>query len=338
MAKGKKKNNGNEMSSEMLAAISGIETAYGDGSIVYDDKPANIERIDSGSIGLDIALGGGYAKGRIIEIYGQESAGKSSLAIHAMVGMQKLGKSVVFLDFEHAFDKSYAKSVGLDVSPSKFLISQPDNGEMGFDIAERMFDVAEVGMIVFDSVSAMTPKAEIEGEFGESKMGLQARMMSQAFRKITVKAAKSDTTLIFINQLREKIGVMFGNPITTTGGNALKFYASQRLDIAKIQNKSTDSNGDRMLNDIRVKVVKNKTAPPFREANFKIRFGTGIDRLSEIIEYAVDVDLLQRKGAWFSYDGTNIGQGLEKTRNALIDNPELSEEIETKLLEILKDI
>jgi recombination protein RecA len=201
-----------------------------------------------------------------------------------------------------------------------------------------MFDVPEVGMIVFDSVSAMTPKAEIEGEFGESKMGLQARMMGQAFRKIVAKAAKSDTTLIFINQLREKIGVMFASPITTTGGNALKFYASQRLDIAKIQNKSTDSNGDRMLNDIRVKVVKNKTAPPFRKANFKIRFGTGIDRLSEIIEYAVEVGLLQRKGTWFSYDGTNIGQGLEKTRNALIDNPELAEEIETKLLEILKDI
>lgn len=320
----------NEKLKALQAAMANIEKNFGKGSIMKmgDEKIEDVEVIPSGSISLDAALGvGGYPKGRIIEIYGPESSGKTTLAIHAMAEAQKQGGIAAFIDAEHAFDRFYAQKLGVDVD--NLLISQPDNGEQALEIADQLIRSSAIDIIVIDSVAALTPKAEIEGDMGDNKVGLQARLMSQALRKLTATVSKTKTTCIFINQLREKIGVMFGNPETTTGGNALKFYASVRLDIRKSQ---TLKDGDNILgNLVKVKVVKNKVAPPFRRAEFEIMFGEGISRVGEIVDLGVQYGILKKSGSWFSYQDSRIGQGRDAVKAILRDNPELCDEIADKI-------
>jgi recombination protein RecA len=307
-----------------------IEKDFGKGSIMRmgDDKVEQIEVIPTGSIGLDIALGvGGYPKGRIIEIYGPESSGKTTLAIHAIAQAQNQGGIAAFIDAEHAFDRFYAEKLGVDTD--NLLISQPDCGEQALEIADQLIRSAAVDIVVIDSVAALTPKAEIEGDMGDNKVGLQARLMSQALRKLTASISKTNTTCIFINQLRDKIGVMFGNPETTTGGNALKFYASVRIDIRKV---TMLKEGDTPIgNQVRVKVIKNKVAPPFRKAEFEITFGEGISQIGEIIDIGVNAGIIKKSGSWFSYGETKIGQGREAVKRILTDNPEMAEEIKNKI-------
>ena len=322
----------NEKLKALQAAMAKIEKDFGKGSIMKlgEVRKENVSVIPTGSIALDIALGvGGYPRGRIIEIYGPESSGKTTLAIHAIAEAQKQGGIAAFIDAEHAFDRFYAANLGVNVD--ELLISQPDNGEQALDIADQLIRSAAVDIIVIDSVAALTPKAELEGDMGENKVGLQARLMSQALRKLTATINKTNTTCIFINQLREKIGVMFGSPETTTGGNALKFYASVRLDIRKSQ---PIKNGETIIgNGVKVKVVKNKVAPPFRRAEFEIMYGEGISRIGEIIDLGVQFEIIAKNGSWFSYNGTKLGQGKDATRDVLRDNPELCEEITAKIYE-----
>ena len=314
----------------LMAAMSKIEKDFGKGAIMKlgDEHIDNVEVIPSGSIGLDYALGvGGYPKGRIVEIYGPESSGKTTLALHAIAEAQKKGGIAAFIDAEHAFDRFYAAKLGVDVD--NLLISQPDNGEQALEIADQLIRSAAVDIVVVDSVAALTPKAEIEGDMGDNKVGLQARLMSQALRKLTATISKTNTTCIFINQLREKIGVMFGNPETTTGGNALKFYASVRLDIRK---STAIKDGEKVLgNEVKVKVVKNKVAPPFRKAQFDILFGEGISRVGEIVDLGVAFGIINKSGSWFSYNGTKLAQGREAAKQTLRDNPELCEELTAKI-------
>jgi recombination protein RecA len=311
-----------------------IEKSFGKGSIMrLGDKPVeDVPAISSGSIGLDVALGiGGYPKGRVIEIFGPESSGKTTLAIHAIAEAQKAGGIAAFIDAEHAFDPYYAKKLG--VNTDEMLISQPDNGEQALEITDNLIRSGAIDIIVIDSVAALTPKAELEGDMGEPKMGLQARLMSQALRKLTANISKTRTCCIFINQLREKIGVMFGNPETTTGGNALKFYASVRLDIRRIgQIKDGE---DVTGNNVRVKVVKNKIAPPFRKAEFDILYGEGISKSGEIIDLGVNFNIIKKSGSWFSYGENKLGQGREAVRKLVKDNPELAAELESKILEVI---
>ena len=318
----------------LQAAMAKIEKDFGKGSIMKlgDEQIENIEVIPTGSIALDNALGvGGYPKGRIIEIYGPESSGKTTLAIHAIAEAQKAGGIAAFIDAEHAFDRFYAAKLGVDVD--NLWISQPDNGEQALQIADQLISSSAIDILVIDSVAALTPKKEIEGDMGDNVVGLQARLMSQALRKLTSTISKTNTTCIFINQLRDKIGIMFGNPETTTGGNALKFYASVRLDIRKA---SAIKDGENVLgNLVRVKVVKNKVAPPFRKAEFEITFGEGISKIGEIVDLGVEYDIIQKSGSWFSYDGSKLGQGRDAAKALLKDNPELAEEIEAKVREAL---
>ena len=332
-------NENNMASSEKLkalqAAMDKIEKSFGNGSIMKmgDESVEQVEVIPSGSIGLNVALGvGGYPRGRIIEIYGPESSGKTTLAIHAIAEAQKAGGIAAFIDAEHAFDRFYAAKLGVDVD--NLLISQPDNGEQALEIAEQLIRSSAIDIIVVDSVAALTPKAEIEGDMGDNKVGLQARLMSQALRKLTAAVSKTRTTCIFINQLREKIGVMFGNPETTTGGNALKFYASVRLDIRGSQ---AIKNGDEVLGkQTKVKVVKNKVAPPFRRAEFDIMFGEGISRAGEIIDLGAELGIVKKSGSWFSYNDTKIAQGRDAAKQVIADNPELAEELEGLIFEALR--
>jgi recombination protein RecA len=309
-----------------------IEKDFGKGAIMKlgDHAIVNVAAIPSGSIGLDIALGvGGYPRGRVVEIFGPESSGKTTLAIHAIAEAQKAGGIAAFIDAEHAFDRFYAQKLGVDVE--NLLISQPDNGEQALEIADHLIRSGAIDIIVIDSVAALTPKAEIEGEMGDSKMGLQARLMSQALRKLTATISKTNTCCIFINQLREKIGIMFGNPETTTGGNALKFYASVRIDIRKVNQLKE---GEEILgNRTKVKIVKNKLAPPFRRAEFDILYGEGISRIGEIIDMAAEAEIIKKSGSWFSYGDTKLGQGRDAVKQLLQDNPELAEELEKKILE-----
>ncbi len=319
----------------LQAAMDKIEKSFGKGSIMKmgDEVVENIEVIPTGSIGLNAALGvGGYPRGRVIEIYGPESSGKTTLAIHAIAEAQKMGGLAAFIDAEHAFDRFYAKALGVDVD--NLYISQPDNGEQALDIAEQLIRSSAIDIIVIDSVAALTPKAEIEGDMGENKVGLQARLMSQALRKLTSTISKTRTTCVFINQLREKIGVMFGNPETTTGGNALKFYASVRLDIRGGQ---TIKDGETILGrQTKVKVVKNKVAPPFRRAEFDIMFGHGISRSGEIVDLGVEYGIIKKSGSWFSYNDSKLSQGRDATKRLLEDNPELSEELEGLIFDAIK--
>jgi len=318
----------------LLLTMDKIEKSYGKGSIMKlgDRVVEDVPSISSGSIGLDIAMGvGGYPKGRIIEIYGPESSGKTTLAIHAIAEAQKAGGIAAIIDAEHAFDPGYATKLGVDIN--ELLISQPDNGEQALEIADNLIRSGAVDIIVIDSVAALTPKAEIEGEMGDSKMGLQARLMSQALRKLTANINRTKTCVIFINQLREKIGVMFGNPETTTGGNALKFYASVRLDIRRIgQIKDGE---EAQGNHTRVKVVKNKVAPPFKKAEFDIMYGEGISKTGEIVDLGVELNVIKKAGSWFSYGETKLGQGRESVKTLLRDNPELAQELETKIFEAI---
>jgi recombination protein RecA len=313
-----------------------MDKTYGKGTVMrMGDSAIDIEIgvIPSGSLGLDIALGiGGYPRGRVVEIYGPESSGKTTLTLHAIAEAQKAGGLAAFIDAEHAFDRSYAQKLGIDVE--NLIISQPDNGEQALEIADNLIRSGAIDIIVIDSVAALTPKAEIEGEMGDSKMGLQARLMSQALRKLTGTISKTKCTVIFINQLREKIGVMFGNPETTTGGNALKFYSSVRLDIRRVsQIKTADEVAG---NHVRVKVVKNKVAPPFRQAEFDIMFGEGISKVGEILDVGVEKGIVQKSGSWYSYGDTKLGQGRDAVKELLKDNPELSEELEEKIKEAIK--
>ena len=318
------------------AAMSKIEKDFGKGSIMRmgDEQVEDVDVIPTGSIGLDAALGvGGYPRGRIIEIYGPESSGKTTLAIHAIAEAQKMGGIAAFIDAEHAFDRFYAQKLGVDVD--NLWISQPDNGEQALEIADQLIRSSAIDILVVDSVAALTPKKEIEGEMGDSAVGLQARLMSQALRKLTSTISKTNTCCIFINQLREKIGIMFGNPETTTGGNALKFYSSVRLDIRKT---TQIKNGDQVLgNNVRVKVVKNKVAPPFRKAEFEITFGEGINRIGEIIDLGVEYNIIQKSGSWVSYNGTKLAQGREATKTMLKDNPELADELEGLIKQAIAD-
>jgi recombination protein RecA len=317
------------------AAMDKIEKSYGKGSIMKmgDNAIEEIAVIPTGSVGLNAALGvGGYPRGRVIEIYGPESSGKTTLAIHAIAEAQKAGGIAAFIDAEHAFDRFYAEKLGVDVE--NLWISQPDSGEQALEITEQLIRSSAIDIIVIDSVAALTPKAELEGEMGDSKMGLQARLMSQALRKLTAAINKTNTTCVFINQLRDKIGIMFGNPETTTGGNALKFYASVRLDIRRI---SQLKDGEEVKgNQTRVKVVKNKVAPPFRKAEFDIMFGEGISRTGELIDLGSELSIVKKSGSWYSYNDTKLGQGREAAKDCLRDNPELAEEIEIKILDALK--
>ena len=326
--------------SEKLKALQAAKKkkkkSFGKGSIMKlgDENIQEVEVIPTGSIGLNAALGvGGYPKGRIIEIYGPESSGKTTLAIHAIAEAQKAGGIAAFIDAEHAFDRFYAAKLGVDVD--NLWISQPDSGEQALDIADQLIRSSAIDIIVIDSVAALTPKAELEGDMGENKVGLQARLMSQALRKLTSTISKTNTTCIFINQLREKIGVMFGNPETTTGGNALKFYASVRLDIRPGQ---PIKDGEEMIGkQTRVKVVKNKVAPPFRKAEFDIMFGEGISRSGEIIDLGAELGIIKKSGSWYSYNDTKLGQGRDAAKQCIIDNPELSEELEALIFDKLKD-
>ena len=328
--------NGNKIKQEKLKALQltldKIEKGYGKGSIMKmgDSAIENVAFIPSGSIALDVALGvGGYPRGRVIEIYGPESSGKTTLAIHAIAEAQKAGGIAAFIDAEHAFDRFYAENLGVDVE--NLYISQPDNGEQALEITDHLIRSGAIDIIVIDSVAALTPRSEIEGEMGDSKMGLQARLMSQALRKLTANISKTNTTCVFINQLREKIGVMFGNPETTTGGNALKFYSSVRVDIRRI---GQIKDGDEVKgNRTKVKIVKNKLAPPFKKAEFDIIYGEGISRTGELIDLGVDLEIIKKSGSWFSYADTKLGQGRDAVKNLMLDNPELAEEIETKIVE-----
>ena len=320
----------------LQAAMDKIEKNFGKGSIMKlgDENVQQVEVIPTGSIALNAALGvGGYPKGRIIEIYGPESSGKTTLAIHAIAEAQKAGGIAAFIDAEHAFDRFYASKLGVDVD--NLWISQPDNGEQALEIAEQLIRSSAIDIIVIDSVAALTPKAEIEGDMGDNKVGLQARLMSQALRKLTSAISKTNTTCIFINQLREKIGVMFGNPETTTGGNALKFYASVRLDIRRATQLK---DGEEVIgNQTRVKVVKNKVAPPFRNAEFDIMFGEGISRAGEIIDLGAELGIIKKSGSWYSYNDTKLGQGRDASKQVIQDNPELAEELEGLIFAALKD-
>jgi len=313
-----------------------LEKTYGKGSIMKlgDSQVEQVEAISTGSLGLDIALGiGGLPKGRVVEIYGPESSGKTTLAIHAIANVQRNGGIAAIIDAEHAFDRFYAEKLG--VNTENLLISQPDNGEQALEIADNLIRSGAVDIVVIDSVAALTPKAEIEGEMGDSRMGLQARLMSQALRKLTGTINKTGCCCIFINQLREKIGIMFGNPETTTGGNALKFYATVRLDIRRI---SQIKDGDTVTgNRVRVKVIKNKVAPPFRQAEFDIVFGEGISKMGEVIDMGVEKGIIKKAGSWFSYEDTKLGQGRDQVKALLMENPDLSEEIETKIKEVLAE-
>ena len=316
------------------ATLGNIEKSFGKGSIMRLGAEAEkMESISTGSIGLDYALGvGGLPKGRITEIYGPESSGKTTLALHVIAEAQKKGGIAAFIDAEHAFDRFYAAKLGVDIE--NLLVSQPDYGEQALEIAENLIRSGAIDVIVVDSVAALTPKSEIEGEMGDSKMGLQARLMSQAMRKLTATINKTGCVCIFINQLREKIGVMFGNPETTTGGNALKFYASVRLDIRK---SSSIKDGDEVIgNEVKVKVVKNKVAPPFRRAEFEIMYGEGICRVGEVVDLGVNFGILEKSGSWYSYGGSKLGQGKEATKAVLRDNPELQDEITAKIYEAMK--
>lgn len=319
----------------LRAAMDKIEKSYGKGSIMKlgEDSVENIEVISSGSIALNAALGvGGYPRGRVIEIYGPESSGKTTLAIHAIAEAQKAGGIAAIIDAEHAFDRFYAEKLGVDVE--NLYISQPDSGEQALEITEQLIRSSAVDIVVIDSVAALTPKAELEGEMGDSKMGLQARLMSQALRKLTAAINKTNTTCIFINQLRDKIGIMFGNPETTTGGNALKFYASVRLDIRRIGQLK---DGDEVKgNQIRVKVVKNKVAPPFRKAEFDIMFGEGISHSGEIVDLGAELNIIKKSGSWYSYNETKLGQGRDAAKQCMNDNPELAEELSGLIFEALK--
>ena len=319
----------------LQSAMSKIEKDFGKGSIMKmgDQQIEHVEVVPSGSIGLDYALGvGGYPRGRIIEIYGPESSGKTTLAIHAIAEAQKAGGTAAFIDAEHAFDRFYAQDLGVDID--NLLISQPDNGEQALEIADQLIRSSAIDIIVIDSVAALTPKAEIEGDMGDNKVGLQARLMSQALRKITSTIAKTNTTCIFINQLREKIGVMFGSPETTTGGNALKFYSSVRLDIRR---GSKIKDGDEVVGfNTKVKVVKTKVAPPFKQCEFEIAFGVGISRLGEVADLGVDLEIIKKSGSWYSYGATKLGQGREGLKRTLSDNPELMDEITAKIKEALQ--
>ena len=311
----------------LQAAMSKIEKDFGKGSIMRmgDEQIEQVEVIPTGSVALDTALGvGGYPRGRIIEIYGPESSGKTTLAIHAIAEAQKQGGIAAFIDAEHAFDRFYAEKLGVDVD--NLWISQPDNGEQALEIADQLIRSSAIDILVVDSVAALTPKKEIEGDMGDSAVGLQARLMSQALRKLTSTISKTNTCCIFINQLREKIGVMFGNPETTTGGNALKFYSSVRLDIRRV---TSIKDGDQVIgNQVRVKIVKNKVAPPFRKAEFEITFGEGISKIGEIVDLGVQYGIIQKSGSWFSYNGTKLAQGRDATKAMIMDNPELAEELE----------
>ena len=317
-------------------ALDKLDKTYGKGSVMRlgDQTIEKIEAISSGSIGLDIALGvGGYPKGRVVEIYGPESSGKTTLTLHAIAECQKAGGIAAFIDAEHAFDRLYAQNLGIDLG--ELVISQPDNGEQALEIADNLIRSGAIDMLVIDSVAALTPKSEIEGEMGDSKMGLHARLMSQALRKLTGSISKTNCTVFFINQLREKIGVMFGNPETTTGGNALKFYASVRVDIRRsTQLKNAD--GGVLGNKTRVKIVKNKVAPPFKTTEFDIMYGEGISKVGEILDIGVEHDIIEKSGSWFSYGGSKLGQGRDAVKAILKDNPELMEELEQKILEELK--
>jgi len=334
MANEEKSNQNKEKLKALQLTMDKIEKSYGKGSIMKlgDRVVELVPSISSGSIGLDIAMGvGGYPKGRIIEIYGPESSGKTTLAIHAIAEAQKAGGIAAIIDAEHAFDPGYATKLGVDIN--ELLISQPDNGEQALEIADNLIRSGAVDIIVIDSVAALTPKSEIEGEMGDSKMGLQARLMSQALRKLTANINKTKTCVIFINQLREKIGVMFGNPETTTGGNALKFYASVRLDIRRIgQIKDGE---EAQGNHTRVKVVKNKVAPPFKKAEFDIMYGEGISKTGEIVDLGVEYNIIKKSGSWFSYGETKLGQGRESVKSLLHDNIELAQELETKIVEFV---
>ena len=312
-----------------------LDKTYGKGSVMKlgDQTVEKIESISSGSIGLDIALGvGGYPKGRVIEIYGPESSGKTTLTLHAIAECQKAGGIAAFIDAEHAFDRFYAEKLGVDLG--ELVISQPDNGEQALEIADNLIRSGAVDALVIDSVAALTPKSEIEGEMGDSKMGLHARLMSQALRKLTASISKTNCTVFFINQLREKIGVMFGNPETTTGGNALKFYASVRIDIRR-STQLKDTEGGVLGNKTRIKIVKNKVAPPFKTAEFDIMYGEGISKIGEILDIGVEKDIIEKSGSWFSYGGSKLGQGRDSVKSILKDNPELMEEVEQKILEVL---
>lgn len=322
-----------EQSAKMKAlelTIGKLEKTYGKGVVMKlgDKAVEDIASIPTGSINLDLALGvGGYPRGRVVEIYGPESSGKTTLAIHAIAEVQKQGGVAAFIDAEHAFDAAYAEALGVDID--NLYISQPDNGEQALEVTDHLISSGAMDLVVIDSVAALTPRAEIEGEMGDSQMGLHARLMSQALRKLTATISKTQCTVIFINQLRMKIGVMFGNPETTTGGNALKFYASVRLDIRRI---GAIKNGEDIIgNRTRVKVVKNKVAPPFRKVEFDIMFGTGISRSGEVLDKAVDLEIINKSGSWFSYNDTKLGQGRDAVKQMIADNPELSEEIEGKI-------
>ena len=312
-----------------------LDKAYGKGSVMKlgDQTVEKVDAIPSGSIGLNLAMGiGGYPKGRVVEIYGPESSGKTTLSLHAIAECQKGGGIAAFIDAEHAFDRFYAEKLGVDLA--ELVISQPDNGEQALEIADNLIRSGAVDALVIDSVAALTPKSEIEGEMGDSKMGLHARLMSQAMRKLTASISKTNCTVFFLNQLREKIGVMFGNPETTTGGNALKFYASVRLDIRR-STQIKDTEGAVLGNKTRVKVVKNKVAPPFKTAEFDIMYGEGISKTGEIIDLGVEHEIIEKSGSWFSYGGTKLGQGRDSVKLLLKDNPELMEELEGKIFQII---
>lgn len=313
-----------------------MDKTYGKGTVMKmsDQAVSDVEAISTGSLGLNVALGvGGYPRGRVIEIYGPESSGKTTLTLHAIAEAQKAGGIAAFIDAEHAFDRYYAGNLGVDLE--NLIISQPDNGEQALEITDNLIRSGAIDIIVIDSVAALTPKSEIEGEMGDSKMGLHARLMSQALRKLTASISKTNCTVIFINQLREKIGVMFGNPETTTGGNALKFYASVRLDIRR-STQIKDSNSNVMGNKTRVKVVKNKVAPPFRMAEFDIMYGEGISKIGEIIDIGVDYEIIKKSGSWFSYEDTKLGQGRDAVKAILNDNPDLMDELEEKITKAIK--
>ena len=324
----------NDKLKALKLTIDKLDKTFGKGSVMkLGDNPVEpIETISSGSIGLDLALGvGGYPRGRIVEIYGSESSGKTTLAIHAIAEAQKAGGIAAFIDAEHAFDINYAQKLGVDIE--NLLVSQPDHGEQALEIADALIRSGAVDVIVIDSVAALTPRSEIEGEMGDSQMGLQARLMSQALRKLTANISKTNCLCIFINQLREKIGVMFGNPETTTGGNALKFYSTVRVDIRRV---SQIKEGEKYLgNRVRAKVVKNKVAPPFKQAEFDIIFGEGISKIGEIIDLGADLEIIQKSGSWYSYDNNKLGQGREQVKKLLLDNPDLANQIESKIREKL---
>lgn len=313
-----------------------LDKAYGKGTVMKmgDQAVEEVEAIPSGSLGIDLALGvNGYPRGRIIEIYGPESSGKTTLTLHAIAEAQKAGGIAAFIDAEHAFDRSYAEKLNVDIE--NLIISQPDNGEQALEIAENLIRSGAIDIVVIDSVEALTPKSEIEGEMGDSKMGLHARLMSQALRKLTATISKTNCTVFFINQLREKIGVMFGNPETTTGGKALKFYASVRIDIRRA---AQIKDGENVLgNRTKVKIVKNKVAPPFKTAEFDIMYGEGVSKTGEILDLAVDFEVIKKSGSWFSYGDTKLGQGRDAVKTMIKDNPELADELEAKIKEIIKD-